>query len=69
MDHPENPPSPQSTQLDEAHLEFVKARAQRQNYRAEEKLRSIEELADIIFLARKNYRQSKNSGICGFFKT
>jgi hypothetical protein len=62
MDYPKNPPSTQSNHLNEAHLEFVKARAQRQNYRAEEKLRSIEELADVIFLARKNYRKSKNSG-------
>ncbi len=39
------------------YLEFVKERLANSDYRAEEKLKRIEELGDIIFTARENYRQ------------
>jgi hypothetical protein len=38
------------------YLEFVKTRLENSNYRAEEKLKRIDELGDAIFIARKNYR-------------
>lgn len=44
--------------IDEKYLEFVKERARTQNYHAEEKLTSIDELAEMIFIARSNYRKS-----------
>jgi hypothetical protein len=46
---------------DEKYLEFVKERARHQNYRAEEKLRNIDDLAEMIFIARQDYRKKKDA--------
>lgn len=45
----------------EKYLEHVKTRSASTDYEAKEKLERIEELADIIFLARENYKQSNSN--------
>jgi len=59
--------SPQdvSTQLspficDAEYVDYVVSRARKQNFRAEEKLRNLDDLAEMIFIARKNYQGSKD---------
>ena len=39
------------------YLEFVEARLRATNFRAAEKLRRLDELAEIIFLAKHNYQK------------
>lgn len=39
------------------HRRFIKERLASIDFRAEEKLRRIDELADIVFAARANYRK------------
>ena len=46
---------------DDEFLKFIENRAKNTNYYAEAKLRSIDELADIIFIARESYRKDKKS--------
>jgi len=41
-------------------MEYVASRARKQNFRAEEKLRNLDDLAEMIFIARKNYQGSKD---------
>lgn len=51
-------------QMGETYSEFVERRARTTNFRAAEKLQRIDELADMIFTARENYRKmSSRSGL------
>jgi hypothetical protein len=56
-----NPNSPQNA--DEEYLEFVKERARHQNYHAEEKLKDIDDLAEMISIARRDYRKKRETSI------
>jgi len=53
--------SPAANSPENKHLRFVKERLKRTNFFAAEKIRRIDELADIIFTARRNYRAGKNT--------
>ena len=43
-----------------SHLEFIRRRLKTTNFRAEEKLKRIDDLADIIFAARGKLKITKN---------
>lgn len=45
-----------SEEITEHYIKFVRERCKNTNYRAEEKLRYIDELAEIIFKAKKSYK-------------
>lgn len=45
------------------YLDFVKLRAATTNFRAEEKLKSIDQLAEIVFCARESYRKKATEKI------
>ncbi len=45
--------------LDEEYLTFVVSRAQSQNYQAARKLQNIDQLSEIVYTARTNYRKDR----------
>ena len=46
-------------ELEKLHIEFIKSRLKSTNFHAREKLLRIEELADLIFTAKENYKKNK----------
>ena len=48
-------------EIDKSYVEFVRTRLKNTNFRAQEKLARIDELSDLIFKARSNYKQSNKS--------
>lgn len=52
---------PSLEDVEKEYLEYVKLRAKNTNFQAKEKLQAIDELAEIVFEARKNYRKVRNS--------
>lgn len=50
---------PASDAATRRHLEFIKERLANTDFKAAEKLQRIEDLADIVFVARQNYRKNR----------
>ena len=50
-----------NNQLELEHLKFIKERLRTTDFRAEEKLKQLGELAEIIFAAKENYKKQKDS--------
>ena len=51
----------EAAKIDESYVKFVEERLKKTNYHAEEKLKNIDDLAEIIFTARDSYQKTKKA--------